>query len=448
MSELPDTLPIHDLDALRGSVTTLVALQVNPKEIEAMLVAAGAPPAARIEALVVMGQPSDRFRIAEALSRAAEQTDLWPGLVMACRRWGVHPGSVLALETQRPLALGKALGMDRAWIRSFPAKRRAYSNRGHWAPPRGFLGTTMPEDLVLQELLLCEQTFLSRLPERLDVARKVTLDRLPKLSFLGPLPETFSGALEIRSCGSLLGLPAIKHLARLTVDDQPWERFPAAPLEAKSVTLRRMKNLVEIDPDIKMGKLFLSLCPLLKELPHLSQFRLTTPADPDTPAKSPGARTWMPEIPARLDKLFLDACHGIRRLPSEFMVSGALTIQDCWSFEELPEGLQVLHLVLRRLPALKRLPENLHVRGHLVLEGLANLERLPRGLLVEGDLVLHQMPTSVRVEEGLSVRGSIRIHPSDAGQPWPPRPKVFPALRPFSMLSPEGGGWTSGDFTQ
>lgn len=86
-----DALPIHDLDALRASVVTLLALKVKTAEIKAMLLQANAPASAWLEAMVVMGKPITPMRIASALANAADRPELLPGLVEACKRWKVHP---------------------------------------------------------------------------------------------------------------------------------------------------------------------------------------------------------------------------------------------------------------------------------------------------------------------------------------------------------------------
>ena len=76
VSDATDTLPIHDLDALRASVVTLLALKVKTAEIKAMLLQANAPASAWLEAMVVMGKPTTPMRIASALAIAADRSDL------------------------------------------------------------------------------------------------------------------------------------------------------------------------------------------------------------------------------------------------------------------------------------------------------------------------------------------------------------------------------------
>jgi hypothetical protein len=199
-----------------------------------------------------------------------------------------------------------------------------------------------------------------------------------------------------------------------------------------------MRHLETLDPRLTTRKLTLSLCPLLRELPLLPYLIDAPPqAQPGT-RRNAGLDSWMPDTSSSQHGLTLVACHALRSLPEGFRVSGTLVIQDCWGFEALPHQLDVGHLVLRRLPALRELPAGLHVRGHLVLDGLATLERLPEGLRIDGDLVIHEMPQSIGLADNLAIRGKIRIHPSEAGLPWPDRPKVFPAVHHLSLLQAMG----------
>ncbi len=428
LPESPDALPVQDLNALRASVLTLLALKVKPLEIKTMLQQQKAPPSATLEALVVMGQPSNPMRIAKALSEASGRADLLPALAAASRRWKVHPASLVALQTRGPLALGLALGLTNAMVRSFPSKRRARSEQGHWSPPADFIDQTLPEDLVLNELLLCNQPRLRRLPDRLWVGRKITLDRLPNLASFGQSLSGFKGTLNIRDCPTLPGLPSLTQSIGLLVDGQPWSRFPEAPLEAHQISLHRMGNLEVLESSLITRKLIVSLCPRLKTiplLPHMAE----APSDP----ASPGRRglsweTWIPDTASSQHGLTVSSCHGIRELPRGFRIPGTLVIQDCWGFESLPHDLDVRHLVLRRLPSLRQLPKELHVRGHLILEGLANLTHLPDGLKVDGDLVVHHMPHPLGLAGGIAVRGKLRVHPSHVDPAWPQRPMVCPGF--------------------
>ncbi len=432
--ELDSALPVHNLDALRAEVTALLACKVKPQEISAMLLKQSAPPSAWIEAMVVMGQPSSPMRIAKALSLAATRTDLHRGLNQACRRWGIHPASLVALETGRPLALGTAMGLPDALVRSFPGKRRASLNQGLWAPPTDFLDRSLPEDLVLNDLTLCNQPRLEHLPERLSVAKKIVLDRLANLTSLGPSMEGFRGSLNIRDCPRLPGLTALNQASGLVVDGQPWTRFPEVPIEATLISLHRMRNLETLDPGLITKKLTLSLCPRLRELPHLPHL-LEAPPDPvPNGRRITGYESWTPDVACGQHGLTVSACHALRELPAGFRLSGTLTLQDCWGFDTLPPDLDVRHLVLRRLPALRQLPAGLHVRGHLILEGLANLEALPEGLQVDGDLLVHQMPQELVLPKHLVVRGRLRIHPIDARLPWPDRPRSLPGLAMLDYL--------------
>ena len=434
LPELSSALPVHNLDALRAEVTALLACKVKPTEISAMLFKQGAPVSAVLEAMIVMGQPSSPMRIAKALSLAATRTDLHRGLSLACRRWGIHPASLVALETGRPLALGTAMGLPEALVRSFPGKRRAAVNQGLWAPPTDFLDQSFPEDLVLNDLQLCKQPRLLHLPQRFSVARKLVLDRLENLTSLGPSMETFRGQLTIRDCPRLAGLPVLNQATGLVVDAQPWTQFPEVPIEASRISLHRMRSLERLEPCLTTKKLTLSLCPRLQELPHLPHL-LEAPPDPEPAARrSPGFETWMPDVSCGQHGLTVSGCHALRDLPGGFRLSGTLTLQDCWGFDTLPSDLEVRHLVLRRLPALRQLPAGLHVRGHLILEGLANLEALPEGLQVDGDLAVHLMPQELVLPKHLTVRGKIRIHPIEARLPWPDRPRVLPSLALLDYL--------------
>lgn len=438
VSDATDTLPIHDLDALRASVVTLLALKVKTAEIKAMLLQANAPASAWLEAMVVMGKPTTPMRIASALAIAADRSDLVPGLIEACKRWKVHPASLVALETRGPLGLGLALGLSREMVRSFPGKRRARTEQGHWAPPTDFLDRTLPEGLVLQEMKMYDQPRLTDLPDYLWVSKKVTLDRLPNLRSLGRFHEGFEGTLIVRACPNLPNLPTLRKLSGLQVDGQPWSRFPEEPIEATQISLTRMRNLETLDPRLTTRKLTLSLCPLLRELPLLPNL-VEAP-----PQAEPGARrqisfdNWMPDTSSSQHGLTLIACHALQTLPEGFRISGTLTLQDCWGFEALPHQLDVRHLILRRLPTLRQLPPGLHVRGHLILDGLANLEQLPEGLQVDGDLVIHQMSRTLGLADNLVVRGKIRIHPSEESLPWPDRPKVFPPVDHLCQLQALG----------
>jgi hypothetical protein len=435
LPDIPDALPLYNLDALRAEITALLAFKVKPIEIKAMLLRQDAPPSAWLEALVVMGQPSSPMRIAKALcDAAATRSDLLPGVAKACQRWGVHPASLVGLWTRGPLGLGLALGLPENLVRSFPSKRRARTETGLWAPPPDFLGPKVPEDLVLQELRLCDQPRLERLPDRIWIGKRLTLDRLPHLSSYGPALSGFEGALGIRDCRRLPGLPPFTRLSSLVVDGQPWSRFPEAPLEARQIALHRMEALETIDPTVTARKLILTHCPRLQELPLLPNLA-------EVPKESLGAPrhllvidSWMLDPGSSQYGVTLTACHALRELPPGFRVPGTLLIQDCWGLEALPPDLQVRHLVLRRLPGLRRLPEGLRVHGHLILDGLAALESLPDGLTVDGDLVVHQMPHTLALPKDLVVKGSLRIHPSDAALPWPDRPRVFSGFGTFEGL--------------
>jgi hypothetical protein len=437
-ADATDTLPVHDLDALRATVTALLALKLKPAEIKAMLLQADAPASAWLEAMVVMWRPTTPMGVARALASAADRPDLLPGLIEACRRWKVHPASLVALETRGPLGLGLALGLPRKLVRSFPGKRRARTEQGHWAPPPDFLGETLPEDLVLQDLKLCEQPRLIDLPNRLWVSKMVTLDRLPNLRSLGRFHERFAGTLIVRACPNLPNLPALGKLSSLQVDGQPWSRFPAEPIEATQISLTRMRNLEILDPRLAARRLTLSLCPTLRELPPRPNLIEAPPQKDSGTRCHTGLDTWMPDTSSSQYGLTLIACHALRSLPEGFRISGTLLLQDCWGFEALPSQLDVCHLILRRLPSLRLLPSGLHVRGHLILEGLANLARLPEGLQVDGDLVIHQMPQPLALPSNLAVRGKLRIHPADAELAWPDRPKVFPAVEHLSHLQAMG----------
>lgn len=438
VAEATDALPVHDLDALRASVVTLLALKVKPAEIKAMLLQMNAPASAWLEAMVVMGKPVTPVRIASALASAADRHDLLSGLIEACRRWKVHPASLVALETRGPLSLGLALGLPRNLVRSFPGKRRARTEQGHWAPPRDFVDQTLPEHLVLQELKLCEQPRLTGLPERLWVSKKVTLDRLPNLKSLGGFHEGFEGTLIVRACPNLPNLPALRKLTGLQVDGQPWSRFPVEPIEATQINLTRMRDLETLESFLTTKKLTLSLCPLLRELPLLSNLVEAPPQGESAARRHISFDNWMPDTSSSQHGLTLIACHALRTLREGFRISGTLTLQDCWGFEALPHQLDVRHLILRRLPSLHQLPPGLHVRGHLILDGLAHLERLPEGLQVDGDLVIHQMPQTLGLASNLVVLGKIRIHPSEESLLWPDRPKVFPPVDHLCQLEAMG----------
>ena len=429
-----EALPIHDLNALRSAIQVLMALKVESSEIEALLKEAKAPPAARLEALVVMARPSNPMQCANALSKAAERDDLWSGLPSACKRWGVHPASLVALETRRPLALGIDLGLSEEWVRSFPAKRRADKSKGIWAPSPHFLEESLPDDLALRELVLADQPRLTHLPDRLWVNNRLTLDRLPNLCSLGPSLTNFEGELNLRNCLKLPGLPVLRKLTSLLVDGQPWAEFPVAPLEACQIRLHRMLNLESIEPSLKARKLTLTLCPRLRELPRLPNLQEAPPEPKPTNRRMSEADSWMPNISSSQYGVTLTACHALRDLPPGFRVPGTLTLQDCWGFESLPPDLEVRHLVLRRLMSLRHLPAGLHVQGHLILDGLGNLESLPRGLRVDGDLVLHQTLLLQAPPDDLVVRGKIRLHPPGDALAWPNRPKVFPNLKMLDYL--------------
>ncbi len=435
LPDVTDALPLHNLDALRAEITALLAFKVKPQEIKAMLLRQGAPPSAWLEALVVLGQPSTPLRIAQALcDAAANRSDLLPGVAKACRRWGVHPASLVGLWTRGPLGLGLALGLPEDLVRSFPSKRPARTEKGHWCPPAGFLGATLPEDLVLQDLRLIGQTHLERMPERLWVGKRITLDRLPRLSYYGPSLATFEGALGIRDCPSLPALPALPRLGSLVVDGQSWSHFPKAPIHARQIALHRMEALEAIDPAVTTRKLILTHCPKLQELPLLPNLAEVPTESTSAPRHLAAMDTWMLDPGSSQYGVTLTSCHALRDLPLGFRVPGTLLIQDCWGLQALPPDLQMRHLVLRRLPGLRRLPDGLRVRGHLILDGLANLEGLPDGLKVDGDLVVHQMPHTLAVPENLVVKGSLRIHPSDAALPWPDRPRVFSGFGTFEGL--------------
>ena len=433
-SDSTEALPLHDLDALGAAIRTLLALEVKAPEIQAILTEAKAPPAAWIEALVILGNPSNPMQVASALSRAADRDDLWPGLLGACRRWKVHPASLVALETRRPLALGVRLGLPNAWIRSFPGKRRAQKDDGFWTPPSDFLNQGLPNGLVLRELVLCDQPRLNYLPERLWVSDRIALDRLPHLVSLGSALEAFEGRLDIRDCPALPRLPPLEKLRELQVDGQPWVRFPEAPLKARQISLQRMLGLEALDPGLHARKLTLTLCPSLRELPLLTHLQEAPPEPKRSARRTQESDPWMPNLASTQHGLTLTACHALRSLPPGFRISGTLTLQDCWGFVALPPDLEVRHLVLRRLPSLRHLPAGMHVRGHLVLDGLANLESLPKGLVVDGDLVVHQTLLPMGLADDLVVRGRIRLQPTVARLPWPNRPKVLPDLRVLDYL--------------
>ena len=435
LPENADALPVHNLDALRSEITTLLAFKVKALDIKAMLLRQAAPPSAWIEAMVVMAQPTSPMRVARALCEAATRTDLLPGIPAACRRWGVHPASLVALWTRGPLGLGLALGLPEGLIRSFPSKRRRHEENGHWSPPRDFLGPVLPESMVLQELRLCEQPRLLRLPDRLHVAKRITLDRLLLLADYGPALTGFEGSLGIRDCPALPPLPALPRLLSLTVDGQLWTRFPEAPLEVRqTIALQRMSELEVLDPAMAARKLILAHCPRLREIPHLPQVALP----PEGPLRTRLAillDPWIPDLVSTPHGLTLVGCHGVRDLPAGYRVHGTLTLQDCWSFEALPPDLEVGNLVLRRLPALRHLPEGLRVKGHLILDGLANLEALPKDLRVAGDLIVHQMPPrALALPDDLRVGGQLKVHPSDAALPWPDRPRAFPPLGQYDAM--------------
>ena len=432
--ELIDALPVHDLDALRAAIRTLLALEVKTTEIKTMLKESNASPAAWLEGLVVMGKPSNPMQIASALSAAAERDELWSGLTSACRRWKVHPASLVALETRRPLALGLQLGLSNEWVRSFPGRRRVHKDEGLWAPPPDYLDRNMPDDLVLRELSLCDQPRLERLPERMWVSDRIALDRLPRLTSLGSALDAFQGTMNLRDCPKLPGLPALSKVKVLLIDGQPWTRFPEDQLEVRQINLHRMMNLETLDPSLHARKLTLTLCPRLQEVPLLPNLQEAPPELAPSRRNSLEMDRWLPNISSSQYGLTLTACHALRGLPPGFRLSGTLTLQDCWGFETLPPDLEVRHLVLRRLFSLKRLPADLHVRGHLVLDGLTNLESLPKGLIVEGDLVVHQTPLPMGLAGDPVVRGKIRLHPTEAKLPWPNRPKVFPGFRALDYL--------------
>ncbi len=435
LPDVADALPIHNLDALRAEVTTLLAFKVKPQEIKAMLLRQDAPPSAWLEALVVLGQPSSPMRIAQALcDAAANRSDLLAGVAKACRRWGVHPASLVGLWTRGPLGLGLALGLPEDLVRSFPSKRPARTEKGHWSPPAGFLGAALPEDLVLQDLRLIDQPHLERMPERLWVGKRITLDRLPRLSSYGPSLATFGGALGIRECPSLPPLPPLPRLASLVVDGQSWSRFPEAPIEARQIALHRMRDLESIDPSLTTRKLILAHCPQLQEVPLLPNLAEAPAEALKAPRHLLVIDSWILEPSSSYYGVSLIACHALRGLPTGFRVPGTLLIQDCWNFQTLPPDLQVRHLVLRRLPGLSRLPEGLRVQGNLILDGLACLEGLPEGLKVEGDLVVHQMPQTLNLPREMSIGGGLRIHPSDAKLSWPNRPRIFPGFAHFEGL--------------
>lgn len=406
--DIQPTLPFHDPSAFKAAVRLLHAAKVSLKAVDDLLVSQGAPAIARLEARIFYERPANPFALT-ALLHGATRTGLIGAVPEACRRYKVHPLSVVSLETNRPLGLGRELGLPDQSIRSVPGKRREGLNAGLWSPRSGTAVWLEPKNLVLERMILADQPELTTLPENLRVLESVTLDRLPLLQNLGGLLDEFRGALRIRCCDALQDLPEGTQLRHLTLDGQPWDRFPRQPLQALRLELRHMTRLTELRADIETRLIELHDCPALTQIPLLPGLISASPA----PMRSPREGN-----PWGSHGLTLRNCHKLESLPRGFRVPGTLVIRDCESFRELPPELDAWCLELNHLPALRRLPAGLRLRGRLVLNGLSHLEALPDDLQIEGNLSLLNVTQQLEPPANLKVGGVVHLHPSQVTPRW------------------------------
>lgn len=404
----PTALPFHDPPAFKAAVRMLRTSGLSAKALDDLLAGQGAPLAARLEARILYENPGTPHALV-ALLHSATRSNLAAAVPDACRRHRIHPLSIVARETSRPLGLGREFRLPEHQIRSMPGKRKEDLNVGLWAPRPNTLGAPLLPGLVLNKVILAEQSGLTRLPEGLRVADWLTLDRLPRLVELDGVLDGFHGTLQVRACESLAELPGGLHLSQFLADGLPWSRFPHQPLNAGRVELHHMVNLSELGPEIHARLIDIASCPRLTSispLPHL------------VPAPEASARAMKEGNPHLRHGVTIRDSHGLAALPPGFRVPGTLAIRDCESFCGLPTDLEAWTLDLQHLPALRRLPEGLHIRGHLLLNGLSHLKALPDGLSVDGNLVLRNMPRAFEPPANLQVGGTVHLHPVMATGAW------------------------------
>ncbi len=401
-------LPFHDPPAFKAAVRMLRTSGMSAKALDDLLAGQGAPLPARLEARILYENPGTPHDLVTLLHHAT-RTKLAGAVPDACRRHGVHPLSIVARETSRPLGLGRELQLPEHQIRSMPGKRKEDLNVGFWAPRPGTLRGAILPGLALNKVILADQPDLVSLPDHLRVADALTLDRLPRLTDLKGVLDGFRGALQIRACDSLAKLPSGLQLRSLQVDGQPWETFPASPLKADRIELHHMANLTHLGGELHARFIEVSNCNQLIGIPLLPH--LVPPPEASLRALKEGN-------PYIRHGLTIRDSHRLEVLPPGFRVPGTLAIRNCESFRELPAGLEAWTLELQHLPALRRLPEGLHIRGHLLLNGLNHLDCLPEGLHVQGNLIFRNMPRAFEPPSNLQVGGAIHMHPLMVTAAW------------------------------
>lgn len=405
---LDEALLAQDPGVFRATVRAFQTTGMTLECLEGQLRIQGVGAGVRLEVRIHWMSPKNPQDLTRLLHRAAG-SDLARAVPDACQRHGLNPLSIVALETSGPLAMGRSLGLPDHLIRSMPSKRKAQSGVGLWAPPPGSIRTGAFRNMALRRLSLVDHPDLEALPEGLSVAEAITFDRLPRLKHLSGILDRFHGILRIRCASLLSDMPKKLALRLLVIEGQPWVTLPFEHVSAPRMELRHMPNLLRLGGRMELQRLEVGHCPVLEHVGPL-----------DGLVNSPEA-----ELKAMRDgrslqghAVHLHHCSRLMSLSEGLQVPGVLCIQDCPSLQILPYGLDVRGLDLSRLPALRQLPENLHIRGNLVIDELGSLASLPVGLQVDGNLVFRGIPPVLDPPSDLIVGGCVQMHPAWVTHAW------------------------------